>query len=242
MVDIADFQGRKHVDRLLILHSCTLSWMSIRVCADKFDCWFADFLADILRRSFSLWHQVVVHSLAASLEGISMQSRSWTGSLASEDRVEFSVCWVFSGSVSVSCMVQVNLVEIPLSPGWKIPSKTWHVALWSMPVCWRGCLLSILDESDAGGREKHHAEEALICCLSKVCMQYGQNASMDHWFLDSIFRIRCHHFFVASSSVCACLCAFACMRRLYWGAGPVILGSNGIDGHEAWVWWFGSVW
>jgi hypothetical protein len=31
----------------------------------------------------------------------------------------------------------------------------------------------------------NHAEEALICCLSKVCMQYGQNASMDHWFLDS---------------------------------------------------------
>ena len=183
MVDIADFQGRKHVDRLLILHSCTLSWMSIRVCADKFDCWFADFLADILRRSFSLWHQVVVHSLAASLEGISMQSRSWTGSLASEDRVEFSVCWVFSGSVSVSCMVQVNLVEIPLSPGWKIPSKTWHVALWSMPVCWRGCLLSILDESDAGGREnimlKRHWS---VACPRYVCNM----VKMPAWIIGSL--------------------------------------------------------
>jgi hypothetical protein len=68
----------------------------------------------------------------------------------------FAECFL-DQSVSVSCMVQVNLVEIPLSPGWKIPSKTWHVALWSMPVCWRGCLLSILDESDAGGREKHQS-------------------------------------------------------------------------------------
>lgn len=95
MVDIADFQGRKHVDRLLILHSCTLSWMSIREFVQT------SLIADSLIFSLTFCEEVfpcgtkswfTALTLAASLEGISMQSRSWTGSLASEDRVEFSVC------------------------------------------------------------------------------------------------------------------------------------------------------
>jgi hypothetical protein len=184
-------------------------------------------------------------TLAASLEGISMQSRSWTGSLASEDRVEFSVCWVFSGSVSVSVLHGSsqpcwNTVEPRLEDSIENMARRFVInagvlkRLFTEYLGWIWCRRTWKTSIML----KRHW---FVACPRYVCNM----VKMPAWIIGSltpIFRIRCHHFFVASSSVCACLCAFACMRGSYWGAGPVILGSNGIDGHEAWVWWFGSVW